>query len=73
MRSDERIAWRGPLKEQDRRNLSPHKPAVIAMWLWSREYALQRGGVMDFWDKLPELRKKLCRECLDKIEKAQDE
>lgn len=60
-------------KERVQRNLNPHKPAVIAMWLWGHEYSQQGGGSMDFWDKLSESRKRICRECLDRLQKAPEE
>jgi hypothetical protein len=56
--------------ERNRRNLNPHKLAVIAMVWWGQEYAAQGGGSMDFWDKLDKSRKQLCREVLDRINKA---
>ncbi len=55
------------------RNLNPHKAARVAMCLWGNRYAAQGGGSMDFWDKLTESEKKLCREILEQIEKAPEE
>lgn len=55
------------------RNLYPHKPALIAMLLWNHEYAAQRGGSMDFWDKLSESDKRICRDALKDIEAAPNE
>lgn len=60
-------------KERARRNLNPHKPAVIAMSMWGHEYSQQGGGSMDFWDKLTESRKQICREVLERLEKAPKE
>jgi hypothetical protein len=60
-------------KERAQRNQNPHKPAVIAMWMWGREYSQQGGGSMDFWDKLDESRKRICCECLERLEKAPEE
>jgi hypothetical protein len=57
-------------RERDRRNLNPSKEAKAAMWLWGAEYAAQRGGSMDFWDKLDASRKRLCRDLVDDIERA---
>ena len=61
-------------KEQaarDRRNINPTAEAVIAMNLWSHEYAFeQRGGSMDFWDRLDESRKRRCQELAQRIREA---
>lgn len=63
------------MNERDRalRNLNPHKPAVVAMFMYSREYAAQGGGSMDFWDRLDESRKDLCRDLLERLKSAPDE
>jgi hypothetical protein len=55
------------------RNQNPHKPAVIAMHMWSAEYATGGGGSMDFWDKLSVSRKQICRECVERLAKAPEE
>ena len=61
-------------KEQaarDRRNVNPTAEALIAMNIWSHEYAHeQRGGSMDFWDSLNESRKRICRELAERIREA---
>lgn len=49
------------------RNLNPHAEARAAMVIWSEEYASQRGGSMDFWDTLPDHRKRLCAKFVDDI------
>ncbi len=49
------------------RSLNPIAPALLAMFRWSDEYALQRGGCMDFWDKLADHRKRLCIEAVKRI------
>lgn len=36
----------------ERDNMNPHAEAIVAMCLWSEEYAGQNGGCMDFWDNL---------------------
>jgi hypothetical protein len=61
------------VSERDRRNLNPHKPACLAMFKWSAAYAAQGGGSMDFWEKLSESEKELCREVVKKIEAAPEE
>lgn len=50
------------------RNLNPTAEAIVAMCIWSHEYAHeQRGGSMDFWDKLGAGRQRQCRETVDRI------
>jgi len=56
-----------------KRNLNPHKPSIVAMWLWGSEYANQNGGCMDLWDTLPEGRKSLCREMVKRLAEAPEE
>lgn len=51
-------------------NLSPHKPARAAMWLYSKRYAAQSGGSMDFWGSLKSFEKGLCRELVKNIVEA---
>jgi hypothetical protein len=55
------------------RNLNPHKPALIAMCFYGKQYAAQRGGSMDFWDRLPEGQKRLCRDLVKRLEGAPGE
>ena len=55
------------------RNLNPHKAALIAMTLYGKEYAAQRGGSMDFWEKLSPGRKDTCREIVAQLSKSPDE
>lgn len=50
------------MNNRDRRNLNPHKPAVMAMCLFSRHYAAQNGGSMDFWDSLTVGEQQTCRD-----------
>ena len=57
------------MKDQQR-NLHPIAPALLAMLKWGDEYAAQRGGSMDFWDKLPEGRKRVCIDQAERIRKA---
>ena len=53
------------------RNLNPHQAAVVAMWLWGREYAHEfGGGAMDFWDSLDSSRKKTCLRMLDDLKRV---
>lgn len=54
--------------QRQRRNLSPHAEARLAMFKWADEYGAQRGGCMDFWDKLSESRKRLCYEQVELIQ-----
>lgn len=44
------------------------------MGMWSHEYAHeQRGGSMDFWDNLSPARKRLCRDIVAGVLKANEE
>lgn len=61
------------MKERDRRNLDPHKPAVVAISFWGKVYAAQGGGAMDFWDNLSEPDKRFCREIVAHVERARPE
>ena len=64
---------RSGMRDQ-RRNLNPHKPARIAMVLWDFDYAYtQSGGSMDFWDKLSDAKKNICREIVQELAQAPDE
>lgn len=56
-----------------KRNLNPHKAARAAMWLYSKQYANQKGGSMDFWDSLPEDKKNICRRMVGSIEDCKSE
>jgi len=61
-------------KQQAQRNLNPHAEAIYAMSKWSEDYAFkQRGGSMDFWDSLPDWKKKIARDAVDRIRKAKTE
>jgi hypothetical protein len=57
-------------RERDRRNLNPHAEAIAAMYLWGSQYAAQNGGSMDFWDSLPEGRKRLARELVERVKRT---
>jgi hypothetical protein len=56
--------------DRTRRNLNPHKAAYAAMYLYGPEYAAQRGGSMDFWDKLSESKRRVCRDLVAAVLKA---
>jgi hypothetical protein len=49
------------------RNMNPTPQAVAAMWLYGKSYSEQRGGCMDFWDKLDGFRKSQCESLVAKI------
>lgn len=53
-------------------NLNPTPEAVCAMYIYSAEYAAQRGGSMDFWGKLSENQQSVCRRLLNEIAKAKN-
>ena len=55
------------------RNLHPHAEAILAMTIWGKDYARQRGGSMDFYDKLCDAHKNLCRDVVLKIKEARRE
>ena len=58
------------MTKNDARNLNPHKQAVMAMCLFSRHYAAQNGGSMDFWDSLSTGEQKTCRDLVARLEQA---
>ena len=60
-------------RERAQRNQRPIKPAVAAMFIYGREYSMQRGGSMDFWDALDKGRKQVCRDLVTDVEKARPE
>lgn len=61
-------------QQRARRNLNPHAEAILAMCLWSEDYAFkQRGGSMDFWDGLPDFKKNHCRQLVKRIQAAKTE
>jgi hypothetical protein len=53
-----------------KRNISPIAPALVAMALWNNRYGAQRGGSMDFWDTLSDYEKRTCTELAEQIRKA---
>jgi hypothetical protein len=52
------------------RNLRPTAPALVAIAIFGRRYAGQRGGSMEFWDSLPDADKRLCTEWAERISSA---
>lgn len=60
-------------KKRNQRNLNPHAEARLAMFKWGKEYSEQHGGSMDFWDKLSESKKRLCREQVKIIKETHKE
>jgi len=65
---------RKPLTDDQRmkRNLNPTAEAVAAMYIWHEGYAAQRGGSMDFYDRLSATEKRVCRDCVRAIREASD-
>jgi len=53
------------LREQ--RNINPHAEAIMAISIWGYQYSRQNLGCMDWWDALPESKKKIVRSTLDRI------
>ena len=58
---------------RNKRNLNPHAEARLAMLMWGKEYSEQHGGSMDFWDRLSESRKRLCKEQVKIIRETEPE
>lgn len=55
------------------RDLNPHKPARMAMWLWSDRYARSGLGSMGFWDSLDDRQQQVCRDAVADVAAARDE
>jgi len=55
------------------RNLNPHKEAIVAMALYSKRYGQRGSGSMDFYDSLSDGEKHVCRDIVDRLEKARRE
>lgn len=49
------------------RNLNPTPEARFAMFHWHNEYAAQRGGSMDFYDRLSDSQKEYCARAVKEI------
>ena len=60
-------------KVMAKRDLNPHKPARMAMWLWGADYAASGKGSMGYWDTLSDSAKEMCRRAVAEIEAARDE
>jgi hypothetical protein len=58
------------MTKSNARNLNPHKPAVMAMCIFSGRYAAQSGGSMDFWGSLSSGEQKTCRDLVARLEQA---
>jgi hypothetical protein len=56
--SDPHLATKS--QEGQSRNLNPTPEAKVAMIIWGHEYSHFPGGSMDFWDSLPEDKKRRC-------------
>lgn len=55
-------------QQNARRNLNPHREARLAMLVWHGEYAAQRGGSMDFYDRLTAFQKRQLRQWCNELE-----
>lgn len=53
-----------------KRNLNPTAPAVVAMAIWGQRYAAQGGGSMEFWDKLSPGEQRTCIEIAERVREA---
>jgi hypothetical protein len=49
------------------RNLHPTPEAVFAMYHWSYDYANQKGGCMDYYDRLSKIDKDFCKRAVKAI------
>ena len=58
--------------ENQEHNFNPHKEAVIAMWLWGKEYSELGLGSMDYYNGLSAGDKNTCKRMLKNIEEAPD-
>lgn len=58
---------KGSDMHDESRNLNPTPEARVAMIIWGKEYSEQRGGSMDFWDKLSPSRKKRCEIVVEQL------
>ncbi len=61
------------MNARNKRNLNPHKLAVLARYIFHHRYMEQLGGQMDFWDGLTDGEKQVCRDCLSEVTAAKDE
>lgn len=57
-------------RERTQRNINPHREARLAMLVWGADYANQRGGSMDFYDRLSDSKKRNLREWCDALDAA---
>ena len=54
-----------------KRDLNPHKAAVIAMLLYGERYAkMPHVGSMGFWDTLTKSEQETCKQCVERVDKA---
>ena len=60
-------------QQKAKRNLNPHKPALIAMALWGSRYSRQNGGSMEFWDSLSSSEQQICRDIVKRLADAPEE
>jgi len=56
----ERIAMGKEYPDQTR-NLNPTLEARVAMIIYGRAYSVQNGGSMEFWDRLDDYNKRVCK------------
>lgn len=52
---------------QAQRDLTPHREARMAMWLWSADYATSGLGSMAYWDSLSEAARNTARRAVAEI------
>ena len=54
-------------------DLNPHKSALMAIFIYASRYSQQNLGSMGFWKSLSKSQKSVCREAVERIEKARKE
>lgn len=55
------------------RNLNPRMEARVAMIIYGDAYSKQPGGSMDFWDRLNDYNKRVCKSVVELFEKENKE
>lgn len=52
------------------RNLHPTPEATVARIIYGRAYSEQKGGTMDFWDKLDPYNQRICQSVVEEMKKV---
>jgi len=59
--------------DNNQRNMNAHQEARVAAAIWGNRYSKQNGGLMDFWDALPDGEKAVARAVTEDIRSAKPE